>query len=400
MDMKKLSLSFLLSVLSLSAYDNIDEALKNGVTKGSIGLFSDYYDPFATGISMTDSARRAKIFQENNLQDASYVALTMELQYRSAFYKNMRFSIGFGSAFSLWQWHKDDINLDFDSSAPVLLKDTFLEYFDGDTAIKAGRFFLQNEWVSNQVDGFWVRNRSLENLLLELYWIDSFGDVKGTSMSSFTRYNPNWSGLTYAATKYSLTTKNWEFWAKLYTSFAYSVNYVLGAGAGVEYKFSKSKIGLTLNSAGSFEFSNGDDRGEGVDFDAKFYVEGAGVLFSLGYIQTGKDSGWGSLNKINNTISPLGVGNVLDSSFALNTSVIYAGLSGTFDQVTLGLIYGVGLFTSPLIGGDHIQNEVDFAIGFSFTNNVSAFINVYNTHLGNDAIPNVIQIQGGINLSF
>lgn len=389
MDIKKFSLTLFASLLTLGAYDNIDEALKNGVTKGSIGLYSDYYDPFATPV--------ADMF---GLRDESYVALTMGLQYRSAFYKNMRFSVGFGAAFPIWQWHSGDINLDFDSSNPILLKDTYLEYFDGDTAIKAGRFFLENEWVSNQVDGFWVRNRSLENLLLELYWIDSYGDVTPTSMSALTRYNPNWSGLTYAATKYNYTSKSWEFWAKAYTSFAYSVNYVLGAGAGFEYKFSKSKIGLALNAAGSFEFSNGVSGGDGADFDMKFYVEAAGLEFSLGYIQSGKDVGWGSLNRINNTISPLGVGNVLNSDYALDTSVFYAGLGGTFDQVTLGLLYGVGLFTSPLIGGRHIQNEVDFAMGFNFTNNVSAFINVYNTHLANDAIPNVIQIQGGINLSF
>lgn len=389
MDIKKFSSFILASLLTLGAYDNIDEALKNGVSKGDVSFYSDYYDPFAT-----------KIADNFGMKDQGYVALTMGLQYRSAFYKNMRLSVGFRAAYPLWQWHKDDINLDFDSSNPILLKDTFLEYFDGDTAIKAGRFFVRNEWASNQVDGFWVRNRSLENLLLELYWIDSYGDVTPTSMSALTRYNPNWSGLTYAATKYSLTAKDWEFWTKIYTSFAYSVNYVLGAGVGLEYRFLKSKIGLILNSAGSFEFSNGDSRGDGADFDAKFYVEGAGVMFSFGYIQTGKESGWGSLNRINNTISPLGVGKVLDSSFAVNTSVIYAGLSGTFDQVTLGLLYGVGLFTSPIIGGDHIQNEVDFTVGFNFTNNVSAFINVYNTHLGNDAIPNVIQIQGGFTLSF
>ena len=281
-----------------------------------------------------------------------------------------------------------------------MLKDTFLEYFDGDTSIKAGRFFLSNEWVSNQVDGFWVRNRSLENLLLEMYWLYSYGDVTPTSMSALTRYNPNWSGLTHLAAKYNLTTKDWEFWSKLYTSFAYSVNYVLGAESGFEYKFGKNKVGVALNAAGSFEFSNGASGGDGVDFDIKAYVEGAGLEFSLGYIQTGKDSGWGSLNRINNTISPLEVEKVLDSAFALDTSVIYVRLGGEFDRVTLGLLYGVGLFESPLIGGRHIQNEVDFAMGFNFTNNVSAFLNVYNTHLSNDAIPNVIQIQGGFSLSF
>lgn len=389
MDIKKLSLSLLASLLTLGAYENIDEALKNGITKGSVGIYSDYYDPFATSIADTFG-----------MKDESYAALTMELHYRSGFYKNMRLSVGFGAGFALWQWHKGDINLDFDSSNPILLKDTFLEYFDGDTSIKAGRFFLSNEWVSNQVDGFWVRNRSLENLLLEMYWLYSYGDVTPTSMSALTRYNPNWSGLTHLAAKYNFTTKDWEFWSKLYTSFAYSVNYVLGAGVGFEYKFSKSKIGLALNTAGSFEFSNGASGGDGVDFDIKAYVEGAGLEFSLGYIQTGKDSGWGSLNRINKTISPLGVGKVLDSAFALDTSVIYVRLGGEFDRVTLGLLYGVGLFESPLIGGRHIQNEVDFAISFNFTNNVSAFINVYNTHLSNDVIPNVIQIQGGINLSF
>lgn len=402
MDIKKLSCNFLGSLLALGAYDNIDEALKNGITKGEVGLYTDYYDPFAT-----------RVANEFGMNDASYVALTMGLQYRSAFYKNMRFSVGFGSAFSLWQWHrnsiwnndpsnvrKGDINLDFDSTAPILLKDTYLEYFDGDTSIKTGRFFLANEWVSNQVDGFWVRNRSLDNLLLELYWLNSYGDVTSTCMSGFTQYNPNWSGQTYAAAKYNLTAKDWEFWAKLYTSFAYSVNYVLGVTTGFEYKFSKNKIGLSLNTAGSFEFSNGVSGGDGVDFNMEFYAEGAGFEFNLGYIQTGKDIGWGSLDRINNTISPLEVENVLDSSFALNTSVIYAGVSGTFDQITVGLLYGVGLFTSPIINGRHIQNEIDVALEFNFTNNVSMFVNVYNTHLGNEAIPNVIQVQGGLTLSF
>lgn len=389
MDMKKKTLVFLGSLALASAYDNIDEALKNGVTQGDVSFYSDYYDPFATSIA--DSF---------GMRDESYVAITMGLQYRSAFYKNMRLSVGFRAAYPLWQWHKGDINLDFDSSNPILLKDTFLEYFDGDTSIKAGRFFVSNEWISNQVEGFWVRNRSLENLLLELCWINSYGDVTPTSMSAFSRYTENWSGYTYAASKYNFTNKDWEFWAKVYTSFGYSVNYVLGASTGFEYKFSKSKIGLALNSAGSFEFSNGDNRGDGVDFDAKLYVEAAGLDFSLGYIQSGKESGWGSLNRINNTISPLGVGNVLDSSFAVDTSVIYTALEGTFDQVTLCLLYGVGLFTSPIVGGRHIQNEIDFAMSFNFTNNVSAFVNVYNTHLGNDVIPNVIQIQAGMSLSF
>lgn len=389
MAMKKKTLVFLGSLALASAYDNIDEALKNGVTQGDVSFYSDYYDPFATSIA--DSF---------GMRDESYVAITMGLQYRSAFYKNMRLSVGFRAAYPLWQWHSGDINLDFDSSNPILLKDTFLEYFDGDTSIKAGRFFVSNEWISNQVEGFWVRNRSLENLLLELCWINSYGDVTPTSMSAFSRYTENWSGYTYASSKYNFTNKDWEFWAKVYTSFGYSVNYVLGASTGFEYKFSKSKIGLALNTAGSFEFSNGDDRGDGVDFDAKLYVEAAGLDFSFGYIQSGKESGWGSLNRINNTISPLGVGNVLDSSFAVDTSVIYTALAGTFDQVTLCLLYGVGLFTSPLIGGRHIQNEVDLAMSFNFTNNVSAFVNVYNTHLGNDAIPNVIQVQAGMSLSF
>lgn len=388
MDMKKLSL-IIFGAIALEAYDNIDEALKNGISKGDVGLYTDYYDPFATSIA-----------NQFGMKDQSYIALTMGLQYRSAFYKNMRLSVGFRAAYSLWQWHKGDINLDFDSSNPILLKDTYLEYFDGDTSIKVGRFFLENEWTSNQVDGLWVRNRSLENLLLELYWIDSYGDVTSTCMSAFSRYNPNWSGYTHASAKYSITSKDWEFWSKIYTGFAYSVNYVLGATAGFEYKFSKSKIGLSLNTAGSFEFSNGARGGDGVDFDMEFYVETSGVEFDLGYIQTGKHSGWGSLNRINNTISPLGVGNVLDSSLALNTSVVYAGVSASFDQVTLGLLYGVGVFTSAIKGGRHLQNEVDVAIQFNFTNNVAMFFNVYNTHLSNEVIPNVIQAQGGINLSF
>lgn len=394
--------------LPLLAYDSIDEALKNGITQGDVGFFTDYYKP------------NYKVINPSNdiyIQDAHYIALTMGIHYRSAFYKNMRLSVGFRGAYPIWQWHKNsiwgaspgdnyyiqrgDMALDFDPLYQMLLSDTYLEYFDGDTSIKAGRFYVENEWIANEVDGFWIRNRSLENLMLEFYWFERYGEATQTSMSAFTHPNDNYSGYFYTAAKYY-----WQdiLWAKFYSFASYSVAFGLGASANAEYKFSTSKIGINLNTAGSFEFKNGASGGDGIDFDTQLYVEGkaagATIGFNLGYIQTGKYSGWGSLNMIDNTISPLGIGNVLESGI-VDTTLFYGTLYTQIDRISLSLLYSTASFVKPNIGVKHYrQNEVDFSLGFDFTQNVKGFLNVYNTHLGNDIIPNATQVQASFTLSF
>ncbi|WP_027327622.1 hypothetical protein [Helicobacter pametensis] len=402
-----------LILLPIWGYENIDEALKNGITQGDVGFVTDYLKP-----DYRD--------EDNNIQDAYYLAITMGINYRSAFYKNMRLSVGFRAAYPLWQWHKNslwgpsngdstyikrgDMSLDFDPLYRVILSDTYLEYFDGDTSIKGGRFYLENEWASNQVDGLWVRNRSLENLMLEFLWIGQYGEATPTTITAFGEPEPNHSGYFYTASKYYLKD---ILWAKFYMFSAYSVAFGMGSSANVEYRFSSSKLGLTLHAAGSFEFENGAkwlDKakgirgGDGIDFDAKFYIQskinGIDIGLDLGYIQSGKYSGWGSLALLNNTISPLGIGNVFNQGI-VDTSLFYATLSTSFDAITLSLLYGTASFVNPQIAAKHYrQNEVDFMMSFNFTNKVSAFFNVYNTHLGNQAIPTTTELQAGVRLFF
>ena len=293
----------------------------------------------------------------------------------------------------------------------VILSDTYLEYFDGDTDIKMGRFLIANEWMDNQVDGLWIRNRSLENLMLEFYWLGRYGTASATEIQSFAEPEPHHSGYFYTAAKYYFKDL---LWVKFYMFSAYSVAFGMGASANVEYKFSSSKVGLTLNTAGSFEFNNGSkwitngnrriSGGDGIDFDSKFYVEGnvknVSIGFNLGFIQTGKNSGWGSLNLINNTISPLGIGYIFEKGI-VDTSLFYATLYTKIDKINLSLLYGTASFKNKFLNSkSHRQNEINFTMGFNFTNNISSFFNIYNTHLGNSGIPNATQIQAGFNLSF
>lgn len=405
---KLLPLAF---VLQSMAYDSIDEALKNGITQGEVGLLANYLKP------NYDEA----IY---NMQNAYYNAVTMGIHYRSAFYKNMRLSVGFQAAYPLWQWHKNstwgystgennyikkgDMSLDFDPFYRVLLRDTYLEYFDGDTDIKIGRFYVENEWASNQMDGLWIRNRSLESLMLEFYWIQQYAEITPIKMTALTQ--PHRSGYFYTAVKYYFED---IFWSKFYMFSSYSIAFGMGVSANAEYKFSSSKVGLTLNSARSFEFANGakwldEGRsilgGDGIDFDIKAYIESklsnVSLGFNLGYIRSGKYSGWGSLNRLNDTISPLGIGNVFKEGI-LDTSLFYGTLYAKIDAIDIALLYGSASFLKQALATNRYrQNEVDLIMSFHFSDNVSAFLNLYNTHLGDHAIPNATQFQTGLTLSF
>ncbi|PAF47500.1 hypothetical protein BKH46_03430 [Helicobacter sp. 12S02634-8] len=402
----KTTLWLIVSLGGLYGYDSIDEALKNGVSKGDVIFYGDYQG-LHQGSAMSVGKNLATYSYIGN---TSYLLGSVGLGYTSGFYKNIRAAIGFRAAMPFWNAHKNlilpvqagirdigkgDGAKDFFNHNQAALAESFFEYFDGDTNIKAGRFVIPNEWINTMSDGVWIRNRSIENLMLEGFWVNDYGRIAYYQMTGFEKINPHSDfGLLNLALKYYITP---TLTIKAYTFFTPKVFTALGARVYGRFDISKFFIGGDVGYAYSIE---GAERysgflHNGAALDAKVFFGMKFFELAAGYIHTSKASGWGNLDIMGDNIDPFFVWGGKAIKTQRNGNLIYATISANVERFKFSLTYGS---TSYNIASR--QNEVNFSTEIGFTHNVFGVFNLLNTHKSTDNIPTTTQINGGIRLSF
>ena len=122
----------------------------------------------------------------------------------------------------------------------------------------------------------------------------------------------------------------------------------------------------------------------------------------LGYIHTGKQSGWGSIAIMGNSIDPFFVwgGKVLKTQ--PNVNLLYAQVSTRVDRFNFLITYGASFYdyVSGTTRTQANQNELNIAMEIGFTRNVIGVLNILNTHLDASGIPTMTQVNGGLRLAF
>lgn len=415
----------LMCIGSVLAYDTIDEALQNGISNGDVVLYGSNTNISGAGLVPNTGS---------DLSKNSYVAGSIGLAYRSGFYKAWRFMVSFRAAEVFFEANKDSIWLndsnspnragsigdaskDFYSSYRTMLGQSYLEYFDGDTSVRTGRIFAKSEWADRLIDGVYIRNKSLENTLIEVFWAKSSGYVQYNKMTGMYAINPyNSIGLVNANIQHTF----WDLLSlKLYGIFTPSIFNAAGFKASIKYEVSNSYIGASANFTTSFEQTRSlvnNTTGNGLVFDArafmgvKDFIENMsnGLEISGGYIMSGAN-GIGSLNIIGNNISPFfmwgGKAFLLGSDVAL----AFGKINFSIDRISLALVYGSTKFHNPysIASFSRIQgaydrvNEVNFLLEFGTTEHSSLLLNVLNTH-GGDMIyyPHTTAVNLGVKLAF
>ena len=395
--MKKLGLILGLCA-GLLAYENIDEALKNGVTKGDMIFYGDY-QKLVSG--------KAGNFMPNNLATYGYLGNTgyllgnIRLGYTSGFYKNVRASISFAASAALYNQHNTlitatgtyDAQKDFFNHNQASIGESFFEYFDGDTSIKSGRIAIDNEWINTLVDGIWVRNKSINNLLIESFWAKSYGRIDYFQMTDFRNINArNIFGIANIGAKYDIFED--ILTAKAFLYFAPQVFTALGGRIRGQYANENIKMGGEAGFNYSFEHLAG--RQNGYELDVSGFVGYKEIIkFRAGYIHTSKEAGWGSLGVLGDKITPFFIWGGKAIKTQPNANLFYGTISSTLQQFTFSITYGTTSF-----GATSRQNEIDFTTEVGITNNVFMLINILNTHLDSGVIPTLTQVNGGVRLKF
>ncbi|MCE3039922.1 Opr family porin [Helicobacter anatolicus] len=390
--------SIFLLFIHAFAYDNIDEALKNGVTKGDIILFGDYQKLSSKGSS---------IITPNNLSTYAYLGNTgyilgnVRLGYTSGFYKNVRAAISFAAALPIYNHHTNlplptgntDSQKDFFNRNQAAIGESFLEYFDGDTNIKLGRIYLANEWSNMLSDGFWFRNKTINKLLIEAFWAKTYGRIDYYQMTDFREINSlSLFGIANLGIKYDILDELLSL--KAYSYFAPNVFTAFGTRINALFNIWNLKIGGEFGATYSIQHPSNTKNAYVIDTNA-FINYKEYLSFKIGYIHTSKDSGMGNLNILGDTITPFFVWGGKAIRTQKNANLFYGSLNAKFQQFTFSLTYGTTSF-----GTHYRQNEIDFTTEIGITNNVFMLFNLLNTHLDSQVIPTTTQINGGIRLRF
>lgn len=392
-------------------YTNLNDALVNGPKKVDIILYGKSVSGFG-----------------------SYINASVGLGYTTEFYYGLRGAISFRAAQSIIDsrgaFRRDfgGANETIAGNSAILLGESFLEYFDGDTAIKAGRFQPINEYINLMTDGIWIRNASLSNIILEGMWAYNSGRVAYYEMQPFSKLGGNNSvGWFDVGVKYFLSKDNRNFKDSIYISvFGTVMSNVFGSvGArwhsGFKLGKSESWLGIDAGFVASFE----DNQSRfAVDnntflFDTKVSLGfGSWIDIFIGYVMNGK-GGMGGINM-------LGVGNSMQAGdlmlysniqpfftwggeaikFGRNAKLIYVSSRiSLFDSLKIYVAYGMTIFDgySGRYGSDNsfniVQNELNVMTEFSITELLSVIAYISDTHLAK-GVQNNFQINGGFRFMF
>ncbi|MGX2972918.1 hypothetical protein [Helicobacter sp. T3_23-1059] len=414
---KYFAMAFVLCAISLSvAFESIDDALKNGVSKGDL----IFYGNFIGGVNGTQrvvSNKNAGLASYGYLGNMGYFLGNVGLGYTSGFYKNFRASVSFRAMASFYDSKKGAGNVkeDFFNSNQAALAESFIEYFDGDTNVKVGRIDIKNEWVNTLTDAIWVRNRSLENLLIEGFWAYDFGRIDYYAMTHFVR--PSQAGVYYLGAKYYFLDDRLTL--KAYTYFAPPIFTAVGGNLQADFDIGE-KFTLQARTGGAYSFEHKNAlqivQASGKNDGGVFYLQGNFSMknafeIAAGYVLTGYKAGFGSLGLLGEDISPFFVwgGRVLKTQ--PNANLIYGKISAKLKRFNFFVAYG-GTFYDALessTGANGIatlnrikstQNEVDAGFEIWFSDNVIGVVNVVNTHLDSRGVPTLTQVNGGLRLAF
>ncbi len=315
-----------------------EDSAQNGVDSSANQTTSEFIEALRGGdksgdINLLFSLNRASPTMGNGsiFQNSAYLATSFGLYYKSAFYGYFRLNLGFRGALALWEQSrktqfdnrgKGSAARDFWDKNIAMVARSYLEYFDGDTSIKAGRIEDKTDMIDRHIDGVWLSNKSAGWLLIDIIYMNQVGRVVDRELSGFdkfTRYD-------YDSVNDKVVTKgNSKYGGAYYLGLTFELFDWLklkayGLTSPQIYSFVAGKIDINtmyflLNGGfvGGFEHRYGKIRAENdgrwsylahADMGGKYDPQYGLFYATLGYRGTQSKAGIGSLNHTGNTFNP------------------------------------------------------------------------------------------------
>jgi len=319
-------------------------------------------------------------------RSSAYSVGSAELIYKTADFHNFNLAYGLRGYRVLWEEHDDSISgygqgkgdassrfWNIDGGEIAVTTNAYLGYDTDKIKFKAGRQELETEWLDEHHDAISLYATPIDELEIELIWSQSHYRMwsrelfYGTDMDGFSGTINSEGGGIY---KLGLTYKILEpLKVKAYALHAPDNYSVYGGRVSLDMKADD------LTYGGFFHYMQTDEQLAGNEdgslIDAKAYVGLSGYTATLGYIQTGKDGGWGSAFKGGENVDPFEEGDKLYEYIAVDTKTPYVSLSKSVMGLNLSAIYGQSTYKIPNGNVDYKQSEFCLWADYDITKNLN-----------------------------
>ncbi|MFT7004939.1 MAG: hypothetical protein ACJAWW_002305 [Sulfurimonas sp.] len=346
----KLSIVATLTILGIFSGVNaseFDEAFTNGKVSGDV--------------TATYEQRSQDVETGNYYNNSAYSVVSAELIYKTADFHNFSLAYGLRGYRVLWEDDKNSISgygagkgdassrfFNINGGEIAVTTNAYLAYDTDIFHIKAGRQELETEWMDEHHDAVSIYANPTEELEVELIWSQSRYRMwarelfYGSTMDGFMgKINSEGGGLYKVGLTYKISD---SLKAKVYALSAPENYSVYGGRVSLDTKVNDISLGGFIHYMQTNEELDNED---GELLDVKAYVGIDGYKATLGYIQTGKDGGWGSAWKGGENVDPFEEGDQLYNYVAVDSRTTYIALSKSIAGLSLSGIYGLTDYRSP-----------------------------------------------------
>lgn len=384
--MKNRSLSLVASIAILGVFSTVgaaefDDAFKGGKLSGDA--------------TVTYEMRDSKEDLNDYYRSSAYSVGSAELLYKTDSFYNFNLAYGLRGYKVIWQDHKNSISgygegsgdassrfWNIDGGEIAVTTTAYLGYDTKKIRFKAGRQELETEWLDEHHDAITLYANPIESLEVELIWSQNHYRMHarelfyGPDMDGFSgKINSEGGGIYKVGLTYDVLD---SLKVKGYTLVAPDNYSVYGGRAAVDFETGEFKYG------GFFHYMQTDEKlvanKDGSLIDTKAYIGFEGFTTTLGYIQTGKEGGWGSAYKGGENVTPFEEGDKLYNYIAVDSRTPYIALSKTIMGLNLSTIYGQSTYKIPNGNIDYKMSEFCLWASYDITKslNLSAILTLIN----------------------
>ena len=321
----------------------------------SIALISSliYALPMETALKKgkykADFALHYENYYYKNLQNSGYAMYSVGLGYKSGKFNNFQLNLGFRANNKIYELHNEN----FDDTTKSILHTANLTYSDSNYKIIIGRKKETMQWIHGfQEEIKLVYNKSYKLILLHTYRHGRANNRE--ELKSFRKINGN-DGLNLME-----ITKKTDI-AKIQLYFYNAPNLVNWFGSTINLKQKNCNVKLVYSK--SNELTN---KPEGSYFNIESSFKTKPAFLTIGYIQTDKNGGLGSMRMDRNVYDNM---NPLEEGFHIfskDAKTIYSNIIlKTNGKLSFKINVGHIKFQNKK------ANEIDFYTNYILNKNFS-----------------------------
>jgi hypothetical protein len=312
---------------------SIVDALKNGKINGEFFLYGEQSD-----IKAAD--------------DEGFGSGSFNLGFTTDSFYNFKLDVGSRANHAFWEVDGGE----YDQDDKAVLHTANIAFSHPHLDVILGRQKIELEWIENYHEALVFVGKGLPYTTIIAGYTQRTATADGDQpLSGFEKIGKNGAFLVDA--KYEGIK---DIVLNPYIYYADDVAVWTGAKALYDANFGEFQLGGTLQYARSDEETGKD--GSFLQLEARGTF--AGVNAALGFMQTGKDVGAGSMNAVGENINFFEDG---EQIFEVNADTFYLSLNGAWNRFKFGGIFG----STDYDGGK--MRELDLTVSYDLTDNLNLF---------------------------